>query len=108
MVQVDTRRKRGFTTREAGEYIGRSASWLRKKRLRGDNDPEDPGPRYVKTPSGAAIYLIEDLDSYLDALVASGGSRPECGAAAQMGERSKLGRTRRGAHLRRQSDETRS
>lgn len=60
--------KRGFTTREAANYIGRSTSWLRKKRLRGIGDPGDPGPRYIKTPSGAAIYLIEDLDAYLDAL----------------------------------------
>ncbi len=59
-------KKRGFTTREAGEYIGRSASWLRKKRLRGNEDPGDPGPRYLKPESGSAIYLKEDLDNWLD------------------------------------------
>jgi hypothetical protein len=74
--------KRAYTTREAARYIGRSASWLRKKRLRGRDDPGDPGPRYCKTPSGAAIYLIEDLDAYLDALVISNGSRLERGSAA--------------------------
>jgi hypothetical protein len=63
-------KKRGFTTPEAGEYIGRSASWLRKKRLRGADDPGDPGPPYFKTPTGAAIYLKEDLDQYLDRLEA--------------------------------------
>jgi hypothetical protein len=61
-------KKRGFTTREAGEYIGRSASWLRKKRLRGPDDPGDPGPRYLKTDGGSAIYLKEDLDAWLDQL----------------------------------------
>jgi hypothetical protein len=61
-------KKRGFTTPQAGEYIGRSASWLRKKRLRGMEDPGDPGPRYLKTESGSAIYLKEDLDRWLDAL----------------------------------------
>jgi len=35
-------RKRGFTAVEAGEYIGRSASWLRKKRMHGHDDPGDP------------------------------------------------------------------
>lgn len=62
--------KRGFATREAGAYIGRSASWLRKKRLRGSDDPGDPGPRYLKTEAGSAIYLREDLDRWLDALAA--------------------------------------
>ncbi len=68
-------RKRGYTTREAAEYIGRSASWLRKKRLRGDADPGDPGPRYLKTEGGSAIYLREDLDAWLDGL-ARGGRTP--------------------------------
>ena len=61
-------KKRGFTTREAGQYIGRSPSWLRKKRLRGTDDPGDPGPRYLKTDGGSAIYLKEDLDGWLDHL----------------------------------------
>ena len=60
--------KRAFTTSEAGIYIGRSASWLRKRRLRGADDPGDPGPPYLKTPSGAALYLKEKLDKYLDHL----------------------------------------
>jgi hypothetical protein len=60
--------KRGFTTREAGNYIGRSASWLRKKRLRGNEDPGNPGPRYLKAESGSAVYLKEDLDAWLDSL----------------------------------------
>jgi hypothetical protein len=63
-------RKRGFTTVQAAEYIGRSPSWLRKKRLRGIADPGDPGPRYLKTEGGSAIYLKEDLDGWLDMLSA--------------------------------------
>jgi hypothetical protein len=66
---TDSWKKRGFTTREAGEYIGRSPSWLRKRRLRGNDDPGDPGPRHIKTPTGATIYLREDLDAYLDSLL---------------------------------------
>jgi hypothetical protein len=61
-------KKRGFSTREAGDYIGRSASWLRKKRLSGIDHGGDPGPRYLKTDSGGAIYLREDLDAWLDRL----------------------------------------
>ncbi len=61
-------KKRGFTTREAGEYIGRSASWLRKKRLRGPDDPGDPGPSYLKAEGGSVIYLKEALDAWLDGL----------------------------------------
>jgi hypothetical protein len=61
-------KKRGFTTPEAADYIGRSASWLRKKRLRGSSDPGDPGPRHLKTDGGSAIYLREDLDAWLDGL----------------------------------------
>jgi len=60
--------KRGYATGEAAIYIGRSVSWLRKKRLRGAADPGEPGPRYLKTAGGAAIYLREDLDAWLDGL----------------------------------------
>jgi anthranilate phosphoribosyltransferase len=60
--------KRGFSTREAATYLGRSPSWLRKKRLRGVLDPDEPGPTYVKTPSGAVLYLREQLDNWLDNL----------------------------------------
>jgi len=60
--------KRGFSTVEAGAYIGRSPSWLRKRRLRGANDPGDLGPRYRKTAGGSALYLKEDLDTWLNRL----------------------------------------
>ena len=60
--------KRGYSTGEAAIYIGRSVSWLRKKRLRGADDPGDPGPRYLKTSGGSTIYLREDLDAWLDGL----------------------------------------
>ena len=59
--------KRGFSTPQAAEYIGRSASWLRKKRLRGADDPTDPGPKFRKPATGSVLYLKEDLDAWLDA-----------------------------------------
>lgn len=70
-----TRNKRGYTTREAAQYIGRSMSWLRKKRLRGAADPGDPGPKYLTTEGGGVLYLVEDLDAWLDGL-AEHSSRP--------------------------------
>jgi hypothetical protein len=62
---TDTSR-RGFGTVDAGHYIGRSASWLRKKRMRGALDPGDPGPRFRRTAGGFPVYLREDLDSWLE------------------------------------------
>lgn len=73
--------KRGFTTPEAGQYIGRSPSWLRKKRLRGASDPGDPGPRYLKTDGGSAIYLKEDLDAWLESLASCSSVQREAAAA---------------------------
>jgi len=62
--------KRGFSTIEAARYIGRSPSWLRKRRLRGPSDPGDPGPQWINMDSGSTLYLREDLDAWLDALAA--------------------------------------
>jgi hypothetical protein len=58
--------KRGFSTGEAAVYIGRSPSWLRKKRLRGVDDEGEPGPAYRQTASGFPLYLREDLDAWLE------------------------------------------
>lgn len=60
--------KRGFNTDEAATYIGRSVSWLQKKRLRGVEDPGEAGPRFRKSETGYAIYLREDLDAWLEQL----------------------------------------
>ena len=62
--------KRGFTTREAAEYIGKSAAWLRQKRTRGPDDPGDPGPAWIYTENGSFTYLKEHLDAWLDELAA--------------------------------------
>ena len=69
---VHSWKKRGYTTREAASYIGRSPSWLRKKRLRGLADPGDPGPRWLST-EGGTIYLIESLDEWLNSLAIKAG-----------------------------------
>ena len=60
--------KRAFNSREAARYIGKSYSWLAKKRLRGSEDPGEQGPRYRKSSTGQALYFVEDLDAYLESL----------------------------------------
>lgn len=69
-------RKRGFSTRQAAEYIGLSPSWLRKKRLRGADDPGDPGPRFIKLEGGMVLYMREHLDAWLDARLARSDTTP--------------------------------
>ena len=78
---VQSLKKRGFRTGEAAQYIGRSSSWLRKKRLRGNDDSGDPGPRWLNTDGGPTIYLIEDLDAWLNGLAAK--SQPRAPKALQ-------------------------
>lgn len=57
--------KRAFTTAEAAAYLGRSVSWMQKRRLAGIDDPGDRGPRFLKTPSGTVLYLREHLEEYV-------------------------------------------
>jgi hypothetical protein len=66
LFSVDAIPKRGFNTIEAARYIGKSPSWLRKKRLRGISDPGDPGPKCRRTVAGFPFYLRENLDEYLE------------------------------------------
>lgn len=57
--------KRGFTEKEAAEYIGMSRSFLRQDRMNGIRKNRTPGPPYVK--NGRAVrYLKEHLDEWLN------------------------------------------
>ena len=57
--------KRGFTEREAANYIGMSPSYLRQDRANGIRENRTPGPPYIK--AGRNIrYLKEDLDAWLE------------------------------------------
>jgi hypothetical protein len=60
--------KRAFTTAEAAIFLGRSVSWLQKRRLAGRDDAGDRGPRFLKTPTGTTLYLREYLDEYIEEL----------------------------------------
>jgi len=56
---------RALKTSAAARYIGLSASWLRKQRLRGPDDPRQPGPPFIRL-AGTCLYEISDLDAWLD------------------------------------------
>ena len=58
--------KRGFKEPEAANYIGMSASFLRKSRMDGDRNNHAPGPAYLRVGPRAIIYLREDLDLWLE------------------------------------------
>jgi hypothetical protein len=51
----------------AAQYLGVSPSLLRKKRLQGTGDPQDPGPAYIQLSPSLIVYTIADLDAWLDA-----------------------------------------
>jgi hypothetical protein len=57
---------RAVKTGGAARYIGLSASWLRKRRLRGDQDGGLPGPKFIRLQNGLCLYEIEELDRWLD------------------------------------------
>jgi predicted DNA-binding transcriptional regulator AlpA len=58
--------RRVLRTREAAQYVGLSVSWLRKKRLRGADDPGEPGPEYIRISPLVVVYEISALDRWLD------------------------------------------
>ena len=58
------RAQRALCERDAAEYVGMSASWLKQTRAEGKRENRTPGPPYVKL--GRSVrYLIEDLDTWL-------------------------------------------
>lgn len=56
-------KKRGFSTSEAAQYIGVSESLLRQARMASKNID---APKHTKLSCRKIIYLIEDLDAWLD------------------------------------------
>jgi hypothetical protein len=69
---------RALKTSAAARYLGLSASWLRKQRMRGSEDPGQPGPQFIRL-QGTCLYEIDELDRWLDEakrLSAAGHQRP--------------------------------
>jgi hypothetical protein len=56
---------RALKTSDAARYLGLSASWLRKQRARGPDDPGQPGPKFIRL-EGACLYEVVDLDAWLE------------------------------------------
>jgi len=57
---------RALKTAAAARYLGLSASWLRKRRLRGDQDAGLPGPKFIRLHNGLCLYEVVELDRWLD------------------------------------------
>jgi hypothetical protein len=58
---------RALRTVPAANYLGVSASLLRKFRMRAPGDPQDRGPDYIKLSPYLVLYEISALDAWLDA-----------------------------------------
>ena len=52
--------KRGYSVREAAQYLSLSKSFLDHARLSGD------GPKFIRVGRRNVLYLREDLDAWLD------------------------------------------
>lgn len=59
-------KKRSFDTREAAHYIGLSESHLRQARMTSKSAQKKDAPKYIKITSKKVVYLIEELDRWLD------------------------------------------
>ena len=62
---IKTIEKRGFSSKEAANYIGMSDSYLRVDRSQGPGENRTPGPPYTRK-GRRVIYLREDLDAWLE------------------------------------------
>jgi len=61
-------KKRGYNTTEAANYIGLSESLLRQARMA---SKDIDAPKHTKLSCRKIIYLLEDLDKWLDSQVAN-------------------------------------
>jgi hypothetical protein len=58
--------RRAAKTVPAAEYVGLSASLLRKFRLKGSDDPGEKGPAFIKVSPYLILYEYAELDRWLD------------------------------------------
>ncbi len=57
--------KRGFSEKDAAQYLGMSRSFLSKARMNGYLHNHIPAPKFSKA-GRKVLYLREDLDSWLE------------------------------------------
>ncbi|MGH8229716.1 MAG: helix-turn-helix transcriptional regulator [Steroidobacteraceae bacterium] len=67
MPTIPSTPRRALRTTDAAQYLGISASLLRKMRLRAPDDPSDQGPVPIKLSPALIVYDIAELDRWLDA-----------------------------------------
>lgn len=68
----DNNEKRGFSSKEAAEYLGIAESTLRQGRMDGRRENRILPPPYIKCGK-KIIYLRDDLDLWLEAHRRGGG-----------------------------------
>ena len=66
MITAATVPPRAVRTADAAQYLGISASLLRKLRLRGPDDPGEPGPSYIRLSPQLIVYELAELDAWLE------------------------------------------
>lgn len=59
-MQTDKIKSQTLNTVKAAEYCGWSEAFMRKMRA------NDEGPAYIKVGGRRIMYLVKDLDSYLE------------------------------------------
>ena len=57
---------RALQTVDAARYLGVSPSLLRKLRMRGPDDPGEPGPAYIRLSRQLIVYELAELDAWLE------------------------------------------
>ncbi len=58
--------RRAAKTVPAAQYVGVSASLLRKFRLKGPDDPGEKGPAFIRVSDYLILYEYIELDRWLD------------------------------------------
>jgi DNA-binding XRE family transcriptional regulator len=91
MVSSTTPPRRALRTSAAAQYLGVLPSLLRKKRLQGPGDPQDPGPAYIQfSPSLVATVSSsrKDMDLTQEELAKHMGWSREVLSNIEQGRRS--------------------
>lgn len=66
IVQGGSQMKRAISEKEAAKYLGIAATTLRQGRCEGRRDNRIPPPPYCKIGTRKIVYLISDLDKWLE------------------------------------------
>jgi predicted DNA-binding transcriptional regulator AlpA len=66
MMMQTTTPVRALKTTAAARYLGLSPSWLRKRRLSGEQGVGLQGPKFMRLGNGLCLYEVAELDRWLD------------------------------------------